>query len=355
MTGAEKSEIKDYQALKKRNMVVLALLGIILMMAMLFSLRAGSSDLSMGDIVKAIGGQSTKQNNMVMWNIRLPRILTAVLSGVGLGVTGAVLQEILKNPLADTTTLGISQGAGFGAAFAIIVLGAGVQGSSAANMSFNNPYLITICAFGGSISASVMILVLSRFRRITPEAMVLCGVALSAMFTGATTLLQYFADDVQLASVVFWTFGDLGRTGWKEVRIIAVVVVITLVYFLFNRWHYNAMESGEQTAASLGVNVARSRIINMLVCALTAAVIVSFIGIINFIGLVAPHIMRRFLGNNYCWLLPASAMAGAVLLLLGDVLARVIIAPVILPIGAITSFLGAPLFLYLLFKGGTKQ
>ena len=175
------------------------------------------------------------------------------------------------------------------------------------------------------------------------------------MFTGATTLLQYFADDVQLASVVFWTFGDLGRTGWKEVQIIAVVVVITLAYFLLNRWHYNAMESGEQTAASLGVNVARSRIINMLVCALTAAVIVSFIGIINFIGLVAPHIMRRFLGNNYCWLLPASAMAGAVLLLLGDVLARVIIAPVILPIGAITSFLGAPLFLYLLFKGGTKR
>ena len=188
MTGAEKSEIKDYQALKKRNMVVLALLGIILMMAMLFSLRAGSSDLSMGDIVKAIGGQSTKQNNMVMWNIRLPRILTAVLSGVGLGVTGAVLQGILKNPLADTTTLGISQGAGFGAAFAIIVLGAGVQGSSAANMSFNNPYLITICAFGGSISASVMILVLSRFRRITPEAMVLCGVALSAMFSGPLSI-----------------------------------------------------------------------------------------------------------------------------------------------------------------------
>lgn len=355
MTGAEKTEIKDYQALKKRNIMVLVFLGILLALAMLFSLRAGSSDLNMGDILRAIGRQSTKQNNMVMWNIRLPRIMTAVLCGVGLGVTGAVLQGILKNPLADTTTLGISQGAGFGAAFAIIVLGAGVQGSSAANMSFNNPYLITICAFGGSISASVMILVLSRFRKITPEAMVLCGVALSAMFTGATTLLQYFADDVQLASVVFWTFGDLGRTGWKEVRIIAVVVVVTLIYFLLNRWHYNAMESGEQTAASLGVNVARSRIINMLVCALTAAVIVSFIGIINFIGLVAPHIMRRFLGNNYCWLLPASAMAGAVLLLLGDVLARVIIAPVILPIGAITSFLGAPLFLYLLFKEGAKR
>ena len=142
MTGAEKTELKDYQALKKKNIMVLVILGVILALAMLFSLRAGSSELSMGDILKAIGGQSTKQNNMVMWNIRLPRIMTAVLSGIGLGVTGAVLQGILKNPLADTTTLGISQGAGFGAAFAIIVLGAGVQGSSAANMSLDRKSVV---------------------------------------------------------------------------------------------------------------------------------------------------------------------------------------------------------------------
>ena len=355
MTEEKTSGVAAYRRLKRKNGLVLAILAFILLAAVIFALQAGTSDMGIKDMLLSIAGQSTKQNNMVMWNIRMPRIVTAVLSGIGLGMAGVVLQGVLKNPLADTTTLGISQGAGFGAAFAIIVLGAGVQGNSAANMSFNNPYLITLCAFAGSVAASLAILVMSKFRQITPEAMVLCGVALSAMFTGGTTLLQYFADDVELASVVFWTFGDLGRTGWQEVRLIAVVVVMAFVFFNFNRLRYNALESGEQTAISLGINVPRTRIINMLVCALTAAVVVSFIGIINFIGLVAPHIMRRFLGNNYCWLLPASAMAGAVLLLLGDVLARAVLAPVVLPIGAITSFLGAPLFLYLLFKGGAKK
>lgn len=344
-----------YAAFVYQKVSILFGLGLLLILAMLTALKTGSSDMSITDIIKAIAGLSDVKNNTVMWQIRMPRIVTAVFSGLGLGAAGCVLQGILKNPLADTTTLGIAQGAGFGAAFAIIVLGAGVQGTTTATAVFNHPVMITVCAFAGSMTASCMILMLSKFRRITPEAMVLCGVAISAMFSGANTLLQYFADDVQLASVVFWSFGDLGRTGWKETGIIAAVVTAAGVVFFLKRWQYNAMESGEQTAASLGIAVERCRISNLCICALTAAVVVSFIGIINFIGLIAPHIMRRFLGNNYCWLLPASAMAGAVLLLMGDILARVVIAPVVLPIGAITSFLGAPLFLWLLYQGGTKK
>lgn len=134
----------------------------------------------------------------------------------------------------------------------------------------------------------------------------------------------------------------------------AAVAAAAGIYFFFNRWNYNALESGEQTAVSLGVNVGWLRIVSVLLCSVVAAAVVSYVGIINFIGLVAPHMVRRFLGDNHCYLIPGSALMGAVLLLLGDLAARNAAAPVVLPIGAITSFLGAPLFLYLLFKGRNR-
>jgi len=179
----------------------------------------------------------------------------------------------------------------------------------------------------------------------------LAGVALSSLFTGGSTLLQYFADETKISTVVFWTFGNLGSAGWTELLILAVVLFASLVYFLLNGWNYNAMESGADTARSLGVNTRAVMLISMGICSLTAAVAVSFVGIISFVGLVAPHMMRRFVGNDYRYLIPCSAVAGALLLILADTFGRLVIAPVILPIGAITSFLGAPLFLFILFRG----
>ena len=181
--------------------------------------------------------------------------------------------------------------------------------------------------------------------------MILAGVALSALFSGGTTIMQYFADDVSLAAIVFWTFGDMGRASWKQIIIMAITVLAGSTYFIFNRWNYNALQSGENSAKGLGVNVDSMRIIGMTICSFTAAVIVSYVGIINFVGLVSPHVMRRIIGDDYRYLLPASALMGALMLLFSDTVARLVVAPVVLPIGAITSFLGAPLFLYLLFKG----
>ena len=342
-----------YSRHRASNMGVLLALCVVLLLAALLSLRAGSYDTPVLELLKGIAGRAEDSSvNIVVRNMRLPRICTAILGGAGLGMAGVVLQSVLRNPLASSSTLGISQGAGFGAAFAIIVLGAGLQAGG--GVAFSNPALIGLCAFGGSMAVSVLILALSRLRQITPEAMVLSGVALSSLFSGATTLLQYFADEVQLTSLVFWTFGDLGRTGWGEVGIMAAVAAAAGIYFFFNRWNYNALESGEQTAVSLGVNVGRLRIVSVLLCSVVAAVVVSYVGVINFIGLVAAHMVRRFLGDNHCYLIPGSALVGAVLLLLGDLAARNAAAPVVLPIGAITSFLGAPLFLYLLFKGRNR-
>jgi len=171
------------------------------------------------------------------------------------------------------------------------------------------------------------------------------------MLTGATTLLQYFADEVALSSLVFWTFGDLGSTSWQSLRGMALAVLLLIVYCYLHRWDYNALLSGEETALSLGINVQRLTLTNVVLTCLVCSIIVSNVGLINFIGLVAPHIVRMVVGNNYIYLIPGSVLAGAALLLLSDLVARVVIMPVILPIGALTAFLGGPLFLYLLFKG----
>ncbi len=329
-----------------KSIAFLIALGIALIVTILMSLRSGSYETPLGELVKGIFGMSSDRKiNLIIRNNRLPRICTAILAGGGLGLAGCILQAILRNPLASASTLGVSQGATFGAAFAIV--GLGLTGTSG--------FGIPLCAFLGSIAVALVILGLSRFRQVSPEGIVLAGVAISSMFTGATTLIQYFADEVQLSTLVFWTFGDLGSTGWEDLGIMSVVVAVLCVYCILHRWDYNALLSGEETAISLGINVKRLTLVNMVLCCLCSSVVVSQVGLISFIGLVAPHIVRMVVGNNHVYLIPGSVLGGATLLLLGDLLARTVISPVILPIGAITSFLGGPLFLYLLFKGGKRE
>ena len=335
-----------YRKNQIKSIAFLAGLGGLLLVTILLSLRAGSYETPIGELLKGIFGMSSDRKiNLVVQNNRLPRICTALLAGGGLGLAGCVLQAVLRNPLASASTLGVSQGATFGAAFAIVVLG--LTGTSGIG--------IPLCAFLGSIAVALVILGLSKFRQVSPEGIVLAGVAISSMFTGATTLIQYFADEVQLSTLVFWTFGDLGSTGWDELGSMGIVVAVLCIYCFLHRWDYNALLGGEETAVSLGINVKRLVLVNMVLCCLCSSVVVSHVGLISFIGLVAPHIVRMVVGNNHVYLIPGSVLGGATLLLLGDLFARTVISPVILPIGAITSFLGGPLFLYLLFKGGKRE
>ena len=339
----------DLDRLYRRNQIksiaFLVVLSGVLLLTVLLSLRAGSYETPLGELVKGVFGRSADRKiNLVVQNNRLPRILTAVLAGGGLGLAGCILQAVLRNPLASSSTLGVSQGATFGAAFAIVVLGLGAT----------DGFGIPLCAFLGSVAVALVILGLSRFRQVSPEGIVLAGVAISSMFTGATTLIQYFADEVQLSTLVFWTFGDLGSTGWEDLSGLAAIVALLCGYCYYHRWDYNALLSGEETAISLGLNVRRLTLVNMVLCCLCSSVVVSNVGLISFIGLVAPHIVRMVVGNNHVYLIPGSILGGAALLLLSDLFARTVISPVILPIGAITSFLGGPLFLYLLFKGGKR-
>ncbi|UXM85226.1 FecCD family ABC transporter permease [Methanococcus aeolicus] len=322
---------------------------IILFLSAVYALCVGDYRLTVNQVVDALIGNGTGNAELVIWNMRLPRVFAAIIAGMSLAVAGAVMQCILRNPLASPFTMGISHGAMFGASLAIILFSAG-GAESTGRIFVNNPYSITIFAFLGALIGVFVILLLAKLRGLSPEAMILAGVAMSSLFTASTMLIQYFADDLQLAAMVYWTFGDLGRPLWDEIYIMVAIMIPALLYFIYRRWDYNALEAGEETAKSLGVNTERTRLIGMFIASLLTAVNVAFLGIIGFIGLICPHIVRIFIGGDYRFLIPISAIFGAVLLLISDTFARTIISPIVLPVGILTSFMGAPAFLYLITK-----
>jgi iron complex transport system permease protein len=184
--------------------------------------------------------------------------------------------------------------------------------------------------------------------------MVLAGVALGSLFTAGTMVLQYFADDTQLAAMVFWTFGDLARASWRELFIMSAASGAAMVFFILNRWNYNGIDAGDDTAGGLGIPVSSVRLWAMTVSSLVTAVIISFVGVIGFIGLVCPHMARRLVGADHRFLLPASVALGGLLLLISDTAARLVMAPRVLPVSIITAFTGAPVFILLLVRGYRK-
>ena len=304
----------------------LILLGLMVMTAglALFAINAGSAELSPLQVLLTLLGQTEGHSQIIIWSIRLPRVLAAMVAGIGLAVAGAVMQNILRNPLASPSTLGIAQGAAFGAALAIIAFGAGSTPSTGAGvLLINSPYLVTISAFVAAMLTTMIILFLAKYKGVSPESMVLAGVALGSLFSAGTMLLQYFTNDVNVASVVFWTFGDIGRASWGELGIMTFVIFGSMLFFLFNRWNYNAIDSGEETAKGLGVEVEKTRLWGMFFSALITATVVSFLGIIAFIGLVAPHLMKRLIGGDNRFLIPASGVMGALLLLAADTLSSI--------------------------------
>lgn len=276
----------------------------------------------------------------VVCYIRLPRICMGMLAGIGLGISGAVMQGILRNPLASPYTLGISSGAGFGAATAI-VLGAGFAGGE---------YLIIGNAFIGALICSIVILLLSSKQGTTTETMLLAGIALMYLFSASTALLQYFADDEASKEVTFWLIGSLSYATWDKIIAIALIILVTFPILLWKSNDLNLIAAGDDTAKSLGINVKNTRLILMVLASLITASIVCFTGTIGFIGLVAPHMTRMIIGGDNRFVFPASALLGGLLLCIADIFAITLAEPTILPIGIMTSYMGVPLFLYLILR-----
>ncbi len=329
----------------------LSIISLLLVICMLSGITLGSAEIRLKEVIYTLFS-SGGDYYQIIFNIRLPRVLTAGLAGMALSVSGAAMQGLLRNPLASPVSMGISHAAAFGAAFAIVVLGAGSVHSTANDaVMMHNPYLIAICAFAGSMLSTSVILLIARYKDTTPETIILSGIICGSLFTAGFSSLQYFANDVQLSAIVFWMFGDLGKANWNDFLILLAVVIPSFLYFMKNRWNHHALSAGDETAISLGVHVNRIRIRGMIIASLMTSVAVSFFGVIAFVGLVVPHIVRRFTGNDERFLIPSSAIFGGMFLLLSDIVARKIIAPQVLPVGILTSFIGTPLFIYLLIKG----
>lgn len=347
--------ILDYQKTRGYKLLFLLLVLVALFAMVIISLVMGSAQIGLDEIADLVLGRSSDFVKQIVVNVRMPRVFGAILAGMALSVSGAVIQSLLRNPLASPFTLGISGASAFGAALAIVVFGAGSSYTGSNDMAtISNPYFLATSAFLCSLIGVAVILSLSRYRGAGPEIIILAGIIISSLFGAGISAMQYFADSVQLASIVFWTFGDLGRANWENIIILLAVVLISLSFFVQNTWNYKALQSGDEYAKSLGINVKRVRLMGMVVASLATAVVVSFYGVIAFVGLVVPHIIRRIIGGDEQFLIPASALFGGLFMLASDTLARTVIAPVVLPVGILTSFLGAPLFLFLLVKGLNK-
>ena len=356
-SGAKPGAAEHYRRGWGRNLGLLALLAAALLALAVTALTLGAYDIGPLQVFRALVGLEEGSRATAILSIRLPRIIAAVAAGWALGLSGLATQALLKNPLASPFTLGISHGAAFGAAFSIVFLGAGAMQDSALRAAVGSEFLIksvyavSLFAFLGAMAATAVIILLARLRRMAPESVILAGVALSSLFLSGTILVQYFATETEIASVVFWTFGDVARSNWREIGILGLVTLLASLYLFLRRWDLNALLSGDETALGLGVEVERLRLAGMLLAALTAALATAFHGVIAFLGLLAPHIGRRLVGSDHRLLIPFSSLIGALLLLAADTLGRVLIGSGALPVGVLTSFMGAPLFLYLLLKG----
>ena len=341
---------------KKVLLINLALICLVIIFAL--GISFGVVKIPFVDVVKSLFSPVfsnmavSERFNIIIFNIRLPQVITAIVAGAGLAVSGAVMQSVLRNPLGSPFTLGISHAAAFGAALSVMILGSGTMGSSTSDaVVISNPYITTFSAFIFSMIVAFIILAVSKIRQGSPEVMILTGVALGSLFAAGTMLLQFFADDVQLAAMVFWTFGDVARTGWNEILFLFIVTLFSICFFLMNSWNYNAADAGYETARGVGVKIEKTRILGMIIASFLTSVIISFVGIIGFVGLVAPHMVRRIIGDDHRFLLPGTIIAGSLLLLVSDIVARLILQPHTLPVSVLTAFLGAPVFIYLIIKG----
>lgn len=339
---------KQYKQYIRKKRLFIIVITILLFTLFFIGLSAGSIEISVRDILFSLIGKSDVENSAIINNIRLPRVLSAILAGMALAVSGTAMQSILRNPLASPVSLGISHGAAFGAAFAIIILSSAPSANN--TISATTPYIISLSAFLWSMINTIIILSIAKLKGAGPETIILSGIISGSLFTAATSALQYFGDDIQVSSIVFWMFGDLGKASWNKLWVLLAVTLPATLFFIRNRWNYNALHTGDETAKSLGVKTEQTRVVGMIVASLASAVTVSFFGIIAFVGLVVPHIVRRFIGTDERFLIPASALFGGMFLLLADTIARTLFSPVVLPVGILTSFLGAPLFIYLLIK-----
>ncbi|MDN3523942.1 iron ABC transporter permease [Halomonas sabkhae] len=333
-----------YRRLVLRRQLILAGLTLVLLFTLCVDLAMGPARFSLAEVVAALfdPDAASQQVRVILWEIRMPVALMALVVGASLSVAGAQMQTILSNPLASPFTLGISAGASFGAAlalaFGVAIIPAAID------------YVIPINAFVMAMLTAFAIHALSLKRGVTIETIVLLGIAMVFIFNSLMALIQFFASQQAVSAVVFWTMGSLTKATWPKLWIALGVLAVVMPLLARHGWALTAMRLGDAKAESLGVKPRGLRLEVLILVSLLAAIAVAFVGTIGFIGLVGPHIARLLLGEDQRFFLPGAALCGALILSVGSVLSKVIIPGTIIPIGIITSLVGIPFFLFLVLN-----
>jgi iron complex transport system permease protein len=344
VTASSQAIATAYQRLIRRRIVLLAALALMSLIGFVIDLGTGPSSLGLFDVIRgvwrwnALSGSQTA----ILWEVRLPQAMLAVLVGLALATAGAEMQTILGNPLASPFTLGVSSAASFGAALAI-VLGIGIPGVP-------QNWIISANAFVFSFIAVVGLQSVVRIRGSGTDILVLCGIALFFTFNALVALTQFLASQQALQQLVFWIMGSLSRASWDKVRLLALVVLVALPFAQCAAWPMMALRLGEDRARSLGINIIRLRFMSLLRISVLTATAMAFVGTIGFVGLAGPHIARLLIGEDHRFFLPASALTGAIIMSLASVASKSIIPGVLIPIGIVTALIGLPVFFSLIFS-----
>jgi len=330
--------LEKLQRRRARWALTLALLSVLLFISVYFSVSIGRIQMSFVDFFEALIGRGTSTNELVVWQLRLPRTAMAILVGAGLTVAGVGMQAVFKNPMASPYVLGLSSGAAFGAALAMVLGITIIPGNmSTTAMAFLFCFLTLMVVYNIARSHG----------RVPIETLLLAGIAVGAFFSALVNLLTYVAEDDKLAGIVYWMMGDLSQLDWDNVLIVFPLMTIGICVVYYYARDLNAMMLGDNHAMNLGIEVGKVRLVILLACALLTAAAVSFVGIIGFVGLVIPHVVRMITGPDHRILIPASILAGSLFLVVCDILSRLVYT-FVLPIGILTALIGAPYFVYLL-------
>ncbi|WP_024930224.1 iron ABC transporter permease [Methylophilus sp. OH31] len=341
---------QQYASHIRRRLLALLLLLLLLSSAFIADLATGPAGLSYHTVWQGLLSPHSLEEStrIILWDVRLPYAVMAVLVGAALGLSGAQMQTVLNNPLASPFTLGLSAAATVGASLAIIT------GFTA--WGLGPDLTLPLCAFAGATVAAMLIQFLAWRSGASAHAVLLFGIALMFTFEAILWLLQFLADSNALQQIVFWNMGSLARATWPKIGVLAAVFGVCALWSQSQAWSLTTLRIGEDHARSSGVAVERLRLISLIRVCLMTATALSFVGTIGFVGLVGPHVARLMLGEDHRFYLPASALAGALMLSTASILSKVLVPGIVLPVGILTALVGVPVFMLLILRqrGGLR-
>lgn len=333
-----------YQYILRRRIVMMVFIVLIIGVSLVLDFTIGPSGLSLSSLWQTLVSPESVDAGIrvIVWDIRLPYALMAVVIGLSLGLAGAEMQTILNNPLASPSTLGLAQAAAFGAALAI-VSGIGIPGVP-------DQWFISANAFIFALLAALVLDTITRWTRVATSGVVLFGIALVFTFEALVSMMQFIATEDTLQGLVLWTMGSLARATWIKLGVMLLVFTAVFPISMMNSWRLTALRLGEDRAISFGINVHRLRLGTLLRISILAALAVAFVGPIAFVGLIAPHIARMMFGEDHRFYLPASALIGALVLSMASIASKNLIPGVVIPVGIVTALVGVPFFLSIILR-----